>query len=70
MAELVEDGFDLAVGEQRRLAAHRRVEVAAHQPEVRLETAVIMKSKQGKNYPAAEVIAYGTAVRTSPAGSL
>ena len=32
---------------------------------VRLETAVIMRSKQGKNYPAAEVIAYGTAVRTT-----
>lgn len=37
---------------------------------VRLETSVIMKNKQGKNYPAAEVIAYGTAVRTSAAGSL
>ncbi|MDP6637529.1 MAG: heavy metal-binding domain-containing protein [Phycisphaerae bacterium] len=32
---------------------------------VRLETAVIMKSKGGKTYPAAEVIAYGTAVRTA-----
>jgi uncharacterized protein YbjQ (UPF0145 family) len=32
---------------------------------VRLDTAVIMKSKQGKTYPAAEVIAYGTAVRTT-----
>ena len=34
---------------------------------VRLETAVIMKNRQGKNYPAAEVIAYGTAVRTTAA---
>ncbi|MBT3199019.1 MAG: heavy metal-binding domain-containing protein [Phycisphaerales bacterium] len=32
---------------------------------IRLETAVIMKNKQGKSYPAAEVIAYGTAVRTT-----
>ena len=32
---------------------------------VRLETAVIMRNRQGKNYPAAEVIAYGTAVRTT-----
>ena len=34
---------------------------------VRLETAVIMRNRQGKNYPAAEVIAYGTAVRTTAA---
>ena len=32
---------------------------------VRLETAVIMRNRQGKTYPAAEVIAYGTAVRTT-----
>jgi uncharacterized protein YbjQ (UPF0145 family) len=32
---------------------------------VRLDTAVIMKNRQGKTYPAAEVIAYGTAVRTT-----
>lgn len=31
---------------------------------VRLETAVIMRTRQGGSYPAAEVIAYGTAVRT------
>ncbi len=32
---------------------------------VRLETAVIMRNRQGKIYPAAEVIAYGTAIRTT-----
>ena len=37
---------------------------------VRLETAVIMRNRQGKTYPAAEVIAYGTAVRTTPTDNL
>jgi len=34
---------------------------------VRLETSFIMRSGKGKTYPAAEVIAYGTAVKTTPA---
>ena len=32
---------------------------------VRLETCCILRSKRGKTYPAAEVIAYGTAVTTA-----
>ena len=37
VAELVKDRLDFAVGEQCRAAAGRRVDVAAHQPEMRLE---------------------------------
>ncbi len=36
MPEFVEDGFHFAVGQQRRLVAHRRREVPADQSEVRL----------------------------------
>ena len=37
VAELVEDGLHFAVRQQRRLAAHRRREVAADQSQVRTE---------------------------------
>jgi hypothetical protein len=39
VAELVEQGLDLVVGQQRRAVADRRRQVAADQAEVRTEAA-------------------------------
>ena len=36
MAEFVEDGFHFAMRQQRRLAVHRRRQIAADQAEMRL----------------------------------
>ena len=37
MAELVENRLDLAMGEQRRQSVHRRRQVSADEPDVRLQ---------------------------------